>query len=198
MNDTVKKVLSGLILAGVFFAASAGAQASMQEGIAAYNKGDHQAALANFEPMANKGDAVAQLYLGRIYVQGIGSQPDYNKALSWTRKAAERKNVEAQYFLGFLHYYGLGAQQDYREAASWYRRAAERGNAKAQTSLGSMFAIGQGVPQDLVRAYKWFKLAAARGDADALVKLKAAEAQMNPRQIKEVEMLAQKEPTKRK
>lgn len=194
MNNTTTRIFFRLISAGVFLAASAGAQANLQEGIDAYNKSEHQAALAEFEPLAAKGDAVAQLYLGRIYMQGQGSQPDYNKAISWARKAAERKNVEAQYFLGFLHHYGLGAPQDYREALSWYRRAAERGNAKAQTSLGSMFANGQGAPQDLVKAYKWFKLAAASGEADALVKLKAAEAQMTPKQIKEAEtgVMAQK------
>ncbi len=198
MNDTAMRVLFRLILTGFFLASSASAQASLQEGIAAYNKGDHQAALAKFEPLAAKGDSAAQLYLGRIYVQGRGFQPDYEKAMSWTRKAAERKNVEAQNFLGFLYYYGLGAPQDYREAMSWYRRAAERGNAKAQASLGSMFASGQAVPQDLVIAYKWFNLSAALGEADALVKLKATEAQMTPRQIEEAEALAQKWLKKRK
>ena len=198
MNNTVMRVLFSLILTGAFLAISTGAHASLREGIAAYNKGDHQAALAKFEPLATKGNNVAQLYLGRIYVQGRGLQPDYEKAMSWTRKAAERKNVEAQDFLGFLYYYGLGTPQDYREAMSWYRRASERGNTKAQASLGSMFANGQAVPQDLVIAYKWFKLAAALGEADALVKLKAAEAQMTPRQIEEAEALAQKWLAKRK
>lgn len=198
MNDTAIKVLFRLILAGILLASSAGAQASLQEGIAAYNKGDHQAALNKFEPLAAKGDSVAQLYLARIYVQGRDFQPDYQKAMLWTRKAVERKNVEAQNFLGFLYYYGLGTPQDYREAMSWYRRAAEQGDAKAQASLGSMFASGQAVPQDLVIAYKWFKLSAALGEADALVKLKAAEAQMTPRQVEEADALAQKWLKKRK
>lgn len=198
MYNAMSGVLFRLILAGVFLAISTGAQASLREGIVAYNQGDHQAALGKFEPLAAKGVSVAQLYLGRIYVQGRGLQPDYEKAMSWTRKAVERNNVEAQNFLGFLYYYGLGAPQDYREAMSWYRRAAERGNAKAQASLGSMFANGQAVPQDLVIAYKWFKLAAALGEADALVKLKATEAQMAPGQIEEAEALAQKWLAKRK
>ncbi len=198
MHNVVTKVFFRLILAGAFFAASTLAQASLQEGIAAYNQGDHQAALAKFEPLAAKGDSEAQLYLGRIYVQGKDSNPDYGKAMFWIRKAVERKNVEAQNFLGFLYYYGLGVAQDYQEALLWYRRAAEKGNAKAQASLGSIFADGQAVPQDMVVAYKWFRLSAEAGEADALVKLKAAEAQMTSGQIEEAEALAQKWLKKRK
>ena len=198
MNNTMTRALFRLILAGGFLAVSTGAKAGLQEGIAAYNQGNHQAALAEFEPLATNGNAEAQLYLGRIYVQGRGFQPDYGKAMLWTNKAAGQKNVEAQYFLGFLYYYGLGMPQNYGKAMSWYLRAAERGNAKAQASLGSMFANGQAVPQDLVVAYKWFKLADASGEADASVKLKAIEPQMTPMQIEEAEALAQKWLKKRK
>ena len=198
MDNTKVKALFMLILASALVAISAVAQAGMESGIAAYNKGDYPAALNVLQPLATKGNATAQLYLGRMYTKGMGLSPDYNKAIFWTRKAAERKNVEAQYFLGFLHHYGLGTPQDYREAMLWYHKAAELGNTKAQASLGSMFASGQGVPQDLVLAYKWFKLAASLGETDTLVKLRAIEEDMDPQQIKEAQALAQKWLEKRK
>ena len=199
MGNAIKIVLSRLCLTAVFFMASTGAQAGLQEGIAAYNKGEYQAAIKEIEPLAGKGNAAAQLYLGKMYMQGQGAfKPDHAKAIFWARKAASRKNAEAQHFLGFLYYYGLGVPQNYAEAMLWYGKAAEQGNAKAQTSLGSMFANGQGVSQDWVQACKWFKLAAVSGEADAMVKLKAAEDDMTSEQIKDVDALAQEWLEKRK
>ena len=199
MGNAMMNNLSNLVLATAFLAVSTGAQAGLQEGIADYDKGQYQAAAKEIGPLAAKGDTAAQLYLGKMYMQGQGAfKSDYAKAISWTRKAANRKNAEAQYFLGFLYYYGMGTPQNYTEALLWYRKAAEHGNAGAQASLGSMFAYGQGVPQDMVLAYKWFKLAAALGEADAAVKLKAVEDNMTPLQIKEAEALAQKWLEKRK
>lgn len=190
MGNITMKTLCRLIMTAFLLTVSTGTQAGLQEGIAAYNKGSYQAALNEFGPLAASGNAIAQLYLGRIYMQGLGSKPDYGKAISWTRKAAMKKNREAQYFLGFLYYYGLGAPQSYADAMSWYSKASELGNAKAQASVGSMFANGQGVPQDLVLAHKWFRLAVASGEADAGLKLKAAEENMTSKQIEEAEALA--------
>ena len=116
MNNIMARDLFRLILATALFVVSAGAQADTGEGVTAYNKGDYQAAFNKLRPLAIKGDAMAQLYLGRMYMQGLGLKLDYNKAISWTSRAAAQKNVEAQYFLGFLYQYGLGAPQNYKEA----------------------------------------------------------------------------------
>jgi len=192
MNNEMAGALCRLIFVAVLFFGSTGAQASLQEGIDAFHGGNHSAALEKFTPLADKGDAVAQFYLGKIYMQGLGAKPDPDKAISWTRKAAKQKNTEAENFLGFLYYYGLGAPQSYAEAMSWYRKAAEAGNAKAQSSLGMMFVNGEGVAQDLVQAYKWLKLAEVAGNADAGSKLRAVEEKMTEQQIKEGQALVQK------
>lgn len=192
MNNMMASALCRLIFIAVLFLGSTAAKASLQEGIDAFHGGNHSAALEKFMPLANKGNAVAQYYLGKIYMQGLGTQPDFNKAISWTRKAAKQKNTEAENFLGLLYFYGLGAPQSYSEAMSWYRKAAEAGNVKAQTSLGMMFVNGQGASQDPVQAYKWLKLAELSGEADAGSKLRAVEEKMTDQQIKEGEALVQK------
>ncbi len=195
-----------LILAVVFIAVSAGAQAQLdpgwkivvreemkpdlQRGVTAYQKNDYQVALKEFESLAAKGDAMAQFYLGRMYMQGLGIKPDYNKAIILTRKAAQRGVPEAQDILGFLYYYGLGVKQSYEEAASWIRKAADHGLSEAQNNLGWLYEKGQGVPQDWMQAYVWFKLAEASGESGAVLRMKAAESNLTPKQIEEAEVLA--------
>lgn len=192
MNQVARGSLWRLVFIAVFCFFSAGAQASMQEGIDAFQAGNHRAALGKFTPLAENGNAVAQFYLGKIYMQGLGSKPDYNKALLWTRKAAQQKNSDAEHFLGFMHFYGMGVTQSYKEAMSWYRKAADAGNVKAQSSLGMMFVNAEGTSQDLVQAYKWLKLAEKAGDADAGSKLRAVEEKMTAQQVKDGDALVQK------
>jgi uncharacterized protein len=192
MSKVMMDRMSRLIFVVVLCFFNTGARASLQEGLEAFRSGNHSVALEKLRPLADQGNAVAQLYLGKIYMQGVGTQPDNNKAIFWARKAAKQKNTEAEYFMGFLYYYGLGTPQDYTEAMSWYLRAAEVGDVKAQSALGMMFVNGLGKPQDLVQAYKWLKLAEIAGLADAGSKLRAVEEKMTAQQIKEGEVLVKK------
>lgn len=192
MNNVMAGAFCRLIFVAVLFLGSTVAEASLQEGIDAFRGGNHRIALEKFTPLANNGNAVAQFYLGKIYMQGLGTKPDPAKAIMWTRKAANQKNAEAEHFLGFLYYYGLGTPQSYTDAMSWYRQAADAGHVKAQSSLGMMIVNGEGVSQDPVQAYKWLKLAELAGDADAGSKLRAVEEKMTEQQIKEGQALVQK------
>ncbi len=205
MNNVMMGYVFRLILAMVFIAASAGAQAQidpgskivarevlqpgLQTGITAYQKNDYQTALKEFEPLAAKEDALAQFYLGRMHMQGLGINPDYNKALLLTRKAADHGVPEAQDLLGFLYYYGLGVTQNHKEAASWIRKAAERGVPEAQNNLGWLYEKGQGVPQDWIQAYVWFRLAQGSGEEGAGIRMKDAGSNLTPKQIEEAEAL---------
>ena len=144
-------------------------------------------------PLAEKGDAEAQLTLGSRYYLGKGAPKDYQEAAKWTRRAAEQGMVKAQYSLGLMYDLGQGVvPQNYQLqlAVKWFRRAAEQGFAKAQRLLGHKYRQGQGVPQDSVLAYKWYNLAAAQGsklpreNKDELAK------QMNSSQIQEAQRLA--------
>ena len=156
-------------------------------GAEAYNRGDFSAALREWRPLAEQGDALAQLYLYVMYANGDGvPQNDteatkwYRKAtgkddtsvqfetkVEWYRKAAEQGDAGAQYLLGRMYEDGDGVRQDDAEAVKRYRKAAEKGNALAQRSLGGMYAVGKGVPQNDVQAYAWCNIATAQGDKKA-------------------------------
>jgi uncharacterized protein len=134
---------------------------TQEAGIAAYQRGDFDAALRLFQPLAEHGDASAQSNLGVMYEQGRGVAQNYREAMKWFRLAALQGNASAQSNLGVMYYKGQGIAQDYVEAMKWYRMAAEQRNLEAQFNLGVMYGEGRGVAQDRVRAHMWFNLAAA-------------------------------------
>jgi hypothetical protein len=90
----------------------------------AYDRADYRSALAVWLPAAEEGDAEAQTFVGEIYEQGPGGEPDYAAAAEWYRRAAEQGNARAQFNLGTLHEQGLGVAADKLQALNWYRRAS--------------------------------------------------------------------------
>ncbi|MGE0035681.1 MAG: tetratricopeptide repeat protein [Xanthobacteraceae bacterium] len=88
-------------------------------GLDAYNAGDYAEALANWGPLAQRGDAKSQASLGFLYYSGKGVRLDDQKALLWFSRAAEAGQPTAQFFLGLQYYYGRGVPRDLARAYSW-------------------------------------------------------------------------------
>jgi len=108
-------------------------------GIAAGNRGDFVAALAELEPLAEQGDARAQFAVGQVYHRGLGAiEPDLDKARRWYEAAARQGDANAQTNLGVMYATGLGAPQDDDIAERWFRMAAAQGNQDAQDNLGAL------------------------------------------------------------
>ncbi len=197
---TPKAKFAGLALvaalcAGFTLGLTAPAGAGLDEGVAAYQRGDYATALREWRPLAEQGNAAAQYNLGVMYNKGQGVPQDYGEAMKWYRKAAEQGIADAQHSLGVMYAKGRGVPQDYAEAVKWYRKAAEQGYALAQTNLGFMYHLGRGVPQDYSKAHMWFNLAASRyppgEDRDRVVNNRDIVAKMmTPAQISEAQKLA--------
>ena len=175
------------------------ALADLTAGEAAYDKGDYATALAEFLPLAERGDAIAQLRLGYMYEFGRGVPQNDKEAIRWFCAAAEQGNENAQFTLGFLYEVGIyevgigrGVRQDYKEAVRWYGMAAEQGNASAQFFLGCMYEEGWGVAQDYIQAHMWFNLAAANvfGNDEMAKRRDSVASKMTPEQISEAQRLA--------
>ena len=135
------------------------------KGLAAYRAGDYATAVQEWRPLAEQGNAGAQVNLGIMYDNGDGVLEDDAEAVRWYRMAAEQGYDIAQVNLGIMYDNGRGVLQDYAEAVRWYRMAAEQGNAGTQASLGFMYFGGRGVLQDYVLAHMWFNISAANGNA---------------------------------
>ncbi len=128
---TPKAKLAGLaliaaLLAGFTLGLTAPARAGVDEGLAAYQRGDYATAIREWRPLAKQGVADAQYNLGVMYVEGLGVPQNYAKAVGWWRKAAEQGHATAQYNLGVAYHNGEGVPQDYAQAHMWYNFAASR------------------------------------------------------------------------
>ena len=135
MKPRFKTLLAGGLLAlALFGVARAG---PLEDGQAAYQKGDYATAMRILQPLAAQGNASAQGRLGAIYAQGLGVPQNLGQAVIWLRKAAEQGYADAQSRLGWMYDRGLGVPQDYAQALVWYRRAAEQGDGFAQDKVAT-------------------------------------------------------------
>ena len=64
--------------------------AGLNEGVAAYKRGDYKTAIKELKPVAEQGDSLAQFNLGLMYYNGRGVTKDYTEAIKWYKKAAEQ------------------------------------------------------------------------------------------------------------
>jgi uncharacterized protein len=169
MKISVGQLLRATLMLLFMLMAMAGAATAGQfeVGEAAYARGDYTTALRLFRPLANQGNASAQLRLGFMYYSGQGVPQNYAEAMKWSRLAADQGDPDAQLNVGIMYAKGYGVPRDYAEAMKWLRLAADQGDSDAQLNVGIMYAKGYGVPQDYAEAMKWYRLSADQGNAEA-------------------------------
>ncbi len=167
MRDPKLPVLAVTLL----LLATVSAAADLEKGLAAYDSGDYATSLAECQPLAEAGDAMAQFCVGRLYANGFGVPMDDALALKWYGLAAQQGHSEAQFNLGVMHANGWGVPMNDAEAARWYRKSAEQGFIQAQSALGHICYNGRGEEQNIAAAYMWYAIAAQLGDVNAGFKL---------------------------
>jgi uncharacterized protein len=160
-------IRTALLFLLLVFGAGATLAQNFEKGYAAYQASDYAAALKEWYPLANQGNADSQYNLGLMYRSGKGVLKDYAEAVKWYRLAAEQGLAEAQNNLASMYNNGHGVLQDYAEAVKWLRLAAKQGYAEAQNNLGHMYYFGNGVLQDNVRAHMWYNIASTNGHPKA-------------------------------
>lgn len=158
-------------LALVLFAAATVRADPLEDGKAAYLANDYARAYEILKPLAEQGDADAQITLGIMYDYGQGVAKDDAIATEWYRKAALHGIPTVQHNLGVKYFEGIGIEKDYAEAARWWRMAAALGFAESQYSLGEMYAWGLGPAKDEAAAARWYLAAAEQGHTLAQYRL---------------------------
>ncbi|HCC53716.1 MAG TPA: sel1 repeat family protein [Desulfobulbaceae bacterium] len=165
--------------------------AGFAEGIAAYERGYGKTARAELLPLAQRGEADAQYYLGRLYYYDVkGVRKDYRMSAKWFHRAARQGHAAAQYKLGGMYFSGRGVNPDDRKASKWWRLAGAQGHAEARNNLGAMFANGRGVPQSLIIAYALQTMAHANGNELAAENMRTKEILMSVAEIDTAKRLA--------
>lgn len=165
MNRRLISLTLGLLLL------PAAAAADFAAGMSAYRSGDFEAAVAEWRPLAEQGDANSQEMIGFMYLYGQGVSRGDSIAIKWYRRAAEQGHAGAQNSLGTLYENGRGTLKDYATAADWYRRAAEQNHAEAKNNLGRAYLEGRGVDRDDKEALRLFTEAATDGLGLSMINL---------------------------
>jgi hypothetical protein len=133
----------------------------IDEGFAAFQRGDYATALRGWLPAAEAGDPESQANVAALYLQGLGVERDPERALQFLRAAGSQGNDAAASTLGLLYIRGDVVPQNPNEAMRWWRRAAHAGNPVAQYNLAARLANGATSSRDAIEAYIWFALAVA-------------------------------------
>lgn len=81
---------------------------------------------------------VAQVKLGKIYLEGKYASQDVERGIDLLLKAESNNNQFAQYMLGKLFLFGKGVKQDKELAVEYLTRSASQGNEYAQYLLEHM------------------------------------------------------------
>jgi len=90
MKRSYRLVIALIAVVGAFCLTEPVLADPLEDGLAAYRRGDYATALSLLKPLAEQGDARAQAQLGIMYAEGKGVARDDSEALKWLRKAAEQ------------------------------------------------------------------------------------------------------------
>jgi clan AA aspartic protease (TIGR02281 family) len=183
-------LFAGLPLVMLLGSAVAG---PLSDGVNAYGAKDYATAKRILRPLAERGSATAQFYLGLSYERGNSVSESEAEAVSWFRKAAEQGLAASQATLGTRYFIGWGVPQSYAEAMNWSLQAAKQGNPSAQAILGAIYESGYGVQQNFILAYMWFTVSAHDPDFEPGTRrnLDVIARHLTPAQIAAAKSLAQ-------
>jgi cell division septation protein DedD len=155
--------------AAALIATAGAAFADVKSGVDAWQSGNFNAAVGEWRPLADAGNADAQFNLGQAYKLGRGVPADLRIAQSWYEKAAQQGHAQAQANLGLI----LFQNGERARSLPWLRKAAEQGDPRAQYVLGTAMFNGDLVGKDWPRAYALMSRAAAQGLPQAATNLQA-------------------------
>lgn len=155
-------------------AASMLAQNEVNEEIASnYNKDKlYERAFAGFMSMENKQpDDNLEYRIGIMYLNGLGTEQDYDKAKEYLEMAAEAGNTYAMNRLAMI-YIDEGNIEMLPKAIDYLTKAATKGkNCMAQYTLGNIYSSDKYGMQDMDKAIYWYEKAESGGNEFASYKL---------------------------
>lgn len=154
------------LAAGLGMAAAA-APADVKTAIEAWQRGDFATAVAEWRPLADRGDADAQYNLGQAYRMGRGVPADLHIAQTWFEKAAQQGHPQAARNLGLI----LFQTGEKKRAIPWLKMATDADDPQAEYVLGTALFNGDIAGEDWVRAYALMSRSAAQGFPPAAANL---------------------------
>jgi uncharacterized protein len=184
------------ILTAAMLVLAAPALSSESDGDNAYRRGDFAGAMAEWQQVAQAGDATASYRIGQLYRRGEGLRyRDFEKAVYWYQRAASRGHVPAQYEVARLQFESLVVPRGIDEMMFWLWRAALNGHAESQVMLGVVYEYGEpSVAASYTEALKWYLIAAKSGTPKLRTRAQKladrVSAKMTPEQVAAARWLA--------
>jgi hypothetical protein len=147
---------------------------SVSGGVQAAKNRNFAMARANFQPLAESGNADAERELARLLMQDCTGMQDKDAGVTWLSKAADGGDVAAEAELGNAYMTGDGVAEDDNKAIPLLTKAAAAGSPAAQTNLGFMYLNGRGVTLDRYQGMVWSVKGGEQGAPAALMNIAAA------------------------
>ena len=144
-------------------------QADVKTGVDAWVRGDFGGAVAEWRPLADRGDPDAQYNLGQAYKMGRGVPADLRIAQTWYEKAAQQGHPQAAANLGLI----LFQNGEKQRAIPWLKMGAAVDDPRAEYVLGTALFNGDVAGKDWPRAYALMSRAAAQGFPPAAANLQS-------------------------
>ena len=144
------------------------AQADVEAAWNAFDRVDHETALREFHPLAEKGDVHAQFMIA-LLENATTFSTGKNDGEHWLEKAVENGHPRALWTMGQrFNMLGRKDPKNYEEALRWFHRSADTGYPLAMANIAVMYEMGYGVALDIPEAVKWHKRAAEHGNTRSL------------------------------
>ena len=142
--------------------------AGLPEALMSLNYKQYPNALAEFQELAEKNNAAALYYLGRMYQNGWGVQKNTAQAVAYFQAADKAYYLPAAAQLGKIWLYGTAAvAPNPKQAIPLLKKAALAGDAEAAFELGNAAVEGLGCDPDYNHAFGYYSIAALKGNAKA-------------------------------
>ncbi|MCC0030788.1 MAG: sel1 repeat family protein [Brucellaceae bacterium] len=137
------------------------------EAFGAFQRGLYLTAHNLAKPLAENGNAQAQVLLAEILARGLGVPRDDAGAAHWYREAALQGVPEAEFQYALLLLEGHFYEKDEMEAMRLMRKAADAGNRLAQFNVAQLLVQERPGPAGMREALPYFRKAAEAGVPDA-------------------------------
>lgn len=101
---------------------------------------DSARAFELYKTSAEAGYGMGMTALGKMYLDGNGTEQNSALAMEWFEKALGAEDIEAvayaEYLIGTCYNGGIGVEKNEDTAMEWYRRSAMHGDIRARRILG--------------------------------------------------------------
>ena len=135
------------------------------EGLAAFRQEDYATALRLWRPLAEKGNGLAQYYLGFMYERGFGVAQSYADAQKWYRKVVSQSDDAIRSAHWSSNDDNRGQARDIARETRWWRRLAEEESKSSNERIEETYTEVKGGDHKVVNDLEVCLESAQKGDA---------------------------------